>query len=117
MTQRYSNQTIFSYFHDNSLFFENNSDYVITDKEKNISQSKIKTTKNYYNEFDSLIKMDDNSKNNSEYIVYDRFEDSFFIIEKQKDKFIFTSLNEEKSFIKQILVIEKSGLKTVPPIY
>lgn len=109
MTQPYSNQTIFSYFHDNSLFFENNSDYIITDKEKNISQSKIKTTQNYYNEFDSLIKMDNHSKNNSEYKVYDRFEDSFFIIEKQKDKFIFTLLNKEKSLIKQIFVIEKSG--------
>ncbi len=107
MTDYYTERTIFSELYSNSLFFEKNSEYIIHDKEKNISQSKIKMDENYYAQFDSLIKT--KAKNDSEYILYERLEDKYFVIEKQKEKFIFTLFDKNKSLISKLFVIEKDG--------
>lgn len=105
MTKFPRDSTIFSELYSNSLFFEKNSEYIIHDNEKNISQSKIKMNQNYYDQFDSLIK----TKNDSEYILYKRVEDQYFVIEKQKEKFIFTLFDKENSLISKLFVIEKDG--------
>lgn len=105
ITQYYTERTIFSQLYSNSLFFEKNNQYVIYDKEKNISQSQINLNQNYYEKFDSLIKIE----NDLEYVLYQNFDDEILVIEKQKEKFIFTVLNKKDYIISKLFVIEKDG--------
>lgn len=94
-----------------SLFFENNSEYVILDTYSNISQSNVMLPTNYYSDLDNLFHVRSFFSKNKEQ-VYETFfvyENKFIIIKKNESNISIAIKNKEHSEIESVFIINKDG--------
>lgn len=94
-----------------SLFFENNSEYVILDKYSNISQSNVILSKNYYYDLDNLFQVSEflSEKKEKFYETFYRYDNNLFIIKKDDTNISIAIKNKEKSEIEGVFIMNKDG--------
>lgn len=94
-----------------SLFFENNSEYVILDKYSNISQSNVILSKNYYSDLDNLFHVREflSEKNEKFYETFYRYDNNLFIIKKDDTNISIAIKNKEKYEIESVFIMNKDG--------